>query len=876
MILFNLFPFSRRIFGTLHAKRTHKSNGMVPQYELRIQGKCILTANSFFSQGPHQTQSPDIERGMMGILIHNRSPESKPSDDSTGNGPESFLNSLERLTKDYQRLPRNQGTGGETSSTFTKSNAADKSDAAVSVSSGLKAGIPATMKKPTENPDNGMNQTTLVSNLTTVVNTLESLGLFDSIGEGRSATKEADSSGKTGVLAALETLIIRLGQNEFETSAKMQAELERLQQIIANAGEHKALSPNDGYYWGELDDSQLTESPNLNPLVKKIVCGQENQRDSFGPLMGHSDLDQKPSGLYFPSDDIAAKLPNEVRQTGLLPPAEDSQAASGSEILQKIASIKSAAAALTVGDETTAEADVTGSLKPVRTDAPGKTGEPGRIELLMRALSTIESAKQIAGESAPQDLPNNGGSSVIKTTNDVQLPKEPSQRQNSTADLIPEKTSNQTPSSVSKTTSTVQATTLSIQRQSLPAGPITENSTHVDFPVLSKKENDAPAAKAPVQGQSATTGSIPEITIQNDASLISKMSNDTQTPKVLNYGTSLAGESAPDRLVNDGSSAVIKMIHEAQAAKDSSQRQNFTADLIPEKTAKNGALLVSQSANGAQAVKILSQGQRLAGELALDHSVNNNPTAAIKMIQVAQASKDSDPERRHGPEPAQHNASSNESSPVSKMIHAAQLVKESAGRTDTAMSDELGGKITKVDAGANDNGLLSTQNQTAEKTFELISPSRHTETAQDGLRTQTLDQIVRKAAIYLRNGQHEAKIDLKPEFLGHVRMQVITENHQVTVKILTETGFIKDMVENSIHQLKADLQQQGLSVDKLEVAVSSDSEDYKHPQEKADPTKDRPRGVASVNPENGEEEIRDQAGESGFGPGGATTVDYFA
>ena len=216
----------------------------------------------------------------------------------------------------------------------------------------------------------------------------------------------------------------------------------------------------------------------------------------------------------------------------------------------------------------------------------------------------------------------------------------------------------------------------------------------------------------------------------------------------------------------------------------------------------------------------------------------------------------------------------NESSPVSKMIHDSQLAKENHVRMNVAMSDELGGKITKMDVGANDNGQLGSQNQTAEKAFEAISSSRETEAGT--LRTQTLDQIVRKAVIHVRNGQHEAKIDLKPEFLGHVRMQVTTENHQVTVKILTEFGFVKDMVENNIHQLKADLQQQGLNVDKLEVAVSSDSEEYKSPHEKAGQAKDRQRSNAHMNPGNREGETREQAGNHGLRKAGTTTVDYFA
>ena len=232
--------------------------------------------------------------------------------------------------------------------------------------------------------------------------------------------------------------------------------------------------------------------------------------------------------------------------------------------------------------------------------------------------------------------------------------------------------------------------------------------------------------------------------------------------------------------------------------------------------------------------------------------------------------------KQFGGESAQQNLTNNESSPVSKMIHDTQLAKENHMRMDAAMSDEFGGKITKVDAGANDNGLLSSQNQTADKAFEASSPIRQTDTGQDSLRIQTLDQIVRKAVMYVRNGHHEAKIDLKPEFLGHVRMQVITENHQVTVKILTESGFVKDMVENNIHQLKADLQQQGLNVDKLEVTVSNDSDESKHPQEKADQAKDRQRSNARTNAGNRDGETREQTGNFGLRKAGTTTVDYFA
>jgi flagellar hook-length control protein FliK len=128
----------------------------------------------------------------------------------------------------------------------------------------------------------------------------------------------------------------------------------------------------------------------------------------------------------------------------------------------------------------------------------------------------------------------------------------------------------------------------------------------------------------------------------------------------------------------------------------------------------------------------------------------------------------------------------------------------------------------------------------------------------------------------MRNGQHEAKIDLKPEFLGHVRMQVTTENHQVSIKILTEFGFVKDMVENNIQQLKTDLQQQGLNVDKLEVAVSDDTDGHKHRQQKTGQGKNTQPRATRIDSNNGEEEIREETRNFGLRDPDTAAVDYFA
>jgi len=216
------------------------------------------------------------------------------------------------------------------------------------------------------------------------------------------------------------------------------------------------------------------------------------------------------------------------------------------------------------------------------------------------------------------------------------------------------------------------------------------------------------------------------------------------------------------------------------------------------------------------------------------------------------------------------------SEPLSKVLQEAQLLKDAGGKTASGALEETAGKVIKVEAGANDNGLLNSSGPNLHKAAEPAAVQKEIEAGQSGLRNQTLDQIVHRAAIHLRNGQHEAQIDLKPDFLGHIRMQVISDNHQVTVKILAEHGAVKDLIESNIHQLKADLQQQGLAVDKLEVTVSRDADDSGNDKNKFAQSKARPGNGGHQNEDPPAENKQRKTGERLRTAAGITTVDYFA
>ena len=230
-----------------------------------------------------------------------------------------------------------------------------------------------------------------------------------------------------------------------------------------------------------------------------------------------------------------------------------------------------------------------------------------------------------------------------------------------------------------------------------------------------------------------------------------------------------------------------------------------------------------------------------------------------------------------GGEPLEENTLKGDLPPVSKALDDATTGKDNALKVDPALSGDTGSKVVKSEAGTNDSGQWTSQNQTLERTVETASTPKEAESAQRELRTQTMDQIVRRALFQIKDGQQEARIDLKPDFLGHVRMQIITENQQVTVKILTEFGFVKDMIENNIQQLKADLQQQGLEVDKLDVSVSRDANGKNEQQENMEnaeePSNEDHAGDDGNNTGDGQ---RDPAKRSARQADGLSTVDYFA
>ena len=187
---------------------------------------------------------------------------------------------------------------------------------------------------------------------------------------------------------------------------------------------------------------------------------------------------------------------------------------------------------------------------------------------------------------------------------------------------------------------------------------------------------------------------------------------------------------------------------------------------------------------------------------------------------------------------------------------------------------ELNIKTTPVEGDNKDGGFLFAQDQMPEHLKTLEGATRALEGAQRGLTSQAMDQIVQKAVLLLNNNQHEVHIELKPEFLGHIRMQIVTESQQVAIKIVAELPFVKDMLESNLNQLKAELQAQGLKIDSLEVSVGHDSyaEGDTHQAAKVAKVQAVRNGTVL---DDGSAEKANQAQSHG-GAMAETAIDYFA
>jgi len=144
------------------------------------------------------------------------------------------------------------------------------------------------------------------------------------------------------------------------------------------------------------------------------------------------------------------------------------------------------------------------------------------------------------------------------------------------------------------------------------------------------------------------------------------------------------------------------------------------------------------------------------------------------------------------------------------------------GASGQATREARGGEQAKIEI-ADAKIKLSEPAAATSKTQPATSSTAAPEPAKSALDRVTaarvLEQISARIRLQPKNGAHEIRIQLRPETLGQMQLKVLAQDQAISVKMVAESAMARDIIENNIGQLRADLHALGLNVEKLDVDV---------------------------------------------------------
>lgn len=138
---------------------------------------------------------------------------------------------------------------------------------------------------------------------------------------------------------------------------------------------------------------------------------------------------------------------------------------------------------------------------------------------------------------------------------------------------------------------------------------------------------------------------------------------------------------------------------------------------------------------------------------------------------------------------------------------------------------------------ANQERAVDAQNM-VNQTAEVPDTYQSTQTQ------EIMDQIVDYMKVNLKAETQELEMQLHPASLGTVNVQIAARGGSITAQFTTQNEAVRAAVESQIVELKQQFEEQGIKVDKVEVAVASHQDSQQFSQ-------------------SGEEAQRDQKSQSG-------------
>lgn len=145
------------------------------------------------------------------------------------------------------------------------------------------------------------------------------------------------------------------------------------------------------------------------------------------------------------------------------------------------------------------------------------------------------------------------------------------------------------------------------------------------------------------------------------------------------------------------------------------------------------------------------------------------------------------------------------------------IVKEDTGRQEQKTGEE--GKSHSENAfgagGQLFEGLVQNKTQNVEMPIEQQAALFNDQTQ------EIVDQIVNYMKIQLRPGMSQLEMQLHPESLGTVHIQLVSRGGEVTAQFHVQNEAVKAAVESQVNTLVENLREQGVKVEAVQVSVES-------------------------------------------------------
>ncbi|MDE6202683.1 MAG: flagellar hook-length control protein FliK, partial [Lachnospiraceae bacterium] len=145
------------------------------------------------------------------------------------------------------------------------------------------------------------------------------------------------------------------------------------------------------------------------------------------------------------------------------------------------------------------------------------------------------------------------------------------------------------------------------------------------------------------------------------------------------------------------------------------------------------------------------------------------------------------------------------------------IVKEDTGRQEQKTGEEGKGHSENAfsTGGQLFEGLVQNKTQNVEMPIEQ-QPAFFNEQTQE-----IVDQIVNYMKIQLRPGMSQLEMQLHPESLGTVHIQLVSRGGEVTAQFHVQNEAVKAAVESQVNTLVENLREQGVKVEAVQVSVES-------------------------------------------------------